>query len=127
MNAVICDKIPEDLTFVKNYTVAQAVAHVTAPTDEIFLAQGEQKFRVVLMDFGAKVNIRRSLSQLGCQVIVVPADTTAEQVLSFLPDGVMLSTAPATRRKTPGSLLRSPSSWARSPCSASAWAISSWL
>ena len=82
MNAVICDKIPEDLTFVKNYTVAQAVAHVTAPTDEIFPAQGEQQFRVVLMDFGAKANIQRSLSKRGCEVVAVPADTTAEQVLA---------------------------------------------
>ena len=94
MNAVICDKIPEDLTFVKNYTVAQAVAHVTAPTDEIFPAQGEQQFRVVLMDFGAKANIQRSLSKRGCEVVAVPADTTAEQVLALNPDGVMLSNGP---------------------------------
>ena len=94
MNAVICNEVPEDLNAVKGYSVTDAVSHVTVPLEVLFPAQGEQKFRVVLMDFGAKVNIRRSLSQLGCQVIVVSADTTAEQVLSFLPDGVMLSNGP---------------------------------
>ncbi len=50
--------------------------------------------RVVLYDFGAKRNILRHLAANGAQVTVVPADTSAEQVLALHPDGVMLSNGP---------------------------------
>ena len=50
--------------------------------------------RVVLYDFGAKRNIMRHLAAEGMQVMVVPADTPAEQVLAMHPDGVMLSNGP---------------------------------
>ncbi len=49
---------------------------------------------VVLYDFGAKLNIERELKKRGCQVTVVPYDTSAEQVLSLNPDGIMLSNGP---------------------------------
>ena len=50
--------------------------------------------RVVLYDFGAKRNIMRHLAAKGMQVMVVPADTPAGQVLAMHPDGVMLSNGP---------------------------------
>ena len=50
--------------------------------------------KVVLYDFGAKRNIMRHLAAEGMQVMVVPADTPAEQVLAMHPDGVMLSNGP---------------------------------
>lgn len=50
--------------------------------------------RVVLMDFGAKTNIAGSLHNLGCEVVVVPATTTAQEVLALNPDGIMLSNGP---------------------------------
>lgn len=49
---------------------------------------------VVLYDFGVKQNIIRMLQATGCDVTVVPASTTAEQVLKMRPDGVMLSNGP---------------------------------
>ncbi len=51
-------------------------------------------FNVVLYDFGAKRNIARHLSARGANVTIVPADTTAEEVLALKPDGVMLSNGP---------------------------------
>ena len=54
----------------------------------------ERKRRVVLLDCGAKLNILRSLDELGCEVIGVPAATPAEAILSYEPDGVMLSNGP---------------------------------
>ena len=51
-------------------------------------------FNVVLYDFGAKKNIARHLSARGANVTIVPADTTAEEVLALKPDGVMLSNGP---------------------------------
>src|SRR5437899_1904426 len=49
---------------------------------------------VVAIDFGMKWNILRCLVQVGCRVTVVPGTATAEQVLSYRPDGVFLSNGP---------------------------------
>ncbi len=50
--------------------------------------------RVVLIDYGKKENIVRSLNALGCDVTVVPYNTSAEDILRMKPDGVMLSNGP---------------------------------
>lgn len=49
---------------------------------------------VVAYDFGVKSNILRLLAERGCRITVVPAQTTAEQVLTLNPDGVFLSNGP---------------------------------
>jgi carbamoyl-phosphate synthase small subunit len=51
-------------------------------------------YRIVAYDFGIKENILRHLSSYGANVTVVPADTTAEEVLAMQPDGVFLSNGP---------------------------------
>jgi len=50
--------------------------------------------RVVALDFGAKRNILRCLASAGCEVIVMPGTSTAEEVLARKPDGVFLSNGP---------------------------------
>jgi carbamoyl-phosphate synthase small subunit len=52
------------------------------------------RYRIVAYDFGIKENILRHLASYGAQVIVVPADTTAGEVLALKPDGVFLSNGP---------------------------------
>ncbi|MET0338932.1 MAG: glutamine-hydrolyzing carbamoyl-phosphate synthase small subunit [Caulobacter sp.] len=54
----------------------------------------QPKYDVVVMDFGVKRNILRSLAQVGARVTVVPADTSAEDILARNPDGVLLSNGP---------------------------------
>ena len=54
----------------------------------------KQKFRVVAYDFGVKRNILRLLADRGCAVEVVPAETSAVDVLSRNPDGIFLSNGP---------------------------------
>jgi len=49
---------------------------------------------VVAIDYGMKWNILRCLTQVGCKVTVVPGTATAEQVLSYNPDGIFLSNGP---------------------------------
>lgn len=98
MNAAIADELPEDmgalLDKIRSYSVTGAVDSVSGDVREVIPAFGETKHRVVLMDFGAKANIARSLSKRGCEVTIVPAHTTAEEILSLSPDGVMLSNGP---------------------------------
>ena len=49
---------------------------------------------MVAYDFGIKKNILRMLSKEGCRVTVVPAETSAEDVLALNPDGIFLSNGP---------------------------------
>ncbi|MEH2292992.1 glutamine-hydrolyzing carbamoyl-phosphate synthase small subunit [Nostoc sp.] len=53
-----------------------------------------EPFTVVALDFGVKRNILRRLTSYGCRVIVVPADTSPEEILNYNPDGVFLSNGP---------------------------------
>jgi carbamoyl-phosphate synthase small subunit len=57
-------------------------------------AAAEQRFHVVAYDYGIKRNILRHLVEIGSRVTVVPADTSADDVLSLKPTGVFLSNGP---------------------------------
>jgi carbamoyl-phosphate synthase small subunit len=52
------------------------------------------KYEVVVVDYGVKRNILRSLASIGARATVVPADTSAEDILARNPDGVLLSNGP---------------------------------
>ena len=93
LNAAICSEIPSDLTALKDYKIIGAVEGVTAENTAIYPAENE-KYKVTLIDYGAKRNIIRQLNIRGCSVTAVPADTTAEEILKTNPDGIMLSNGP---------------------------------
>lgn len=96
MNAYICDEVPTDLSEIKNYKIENAVESVTSKDFETYLSTSPdgEKYFVVLVDYGAKKNIIRSLCKRGCKVRVVPSTTNAKEILSLCPDGVMLSNGP---------------------------------
>lgn len=54
----------------------------------------EPSRRVVVVDYGVKKNILRSVAGLGCHVTVVPADTSADEIMAHEPDGIVLSNGP---------------------------------
>jgi carbamoyl-phosphate synthase small subunit len=54
----------------------------------------DKKYKVVAMDFGVKYNILKYLSENNCGVIVVPADTSYQEILDYNPDGIFLSNGP---------------------------------
>ena len=70
------------------------VAEVSCTVPRVCPAEGAERFRVTLIDYGAKRNIIRSLCARGCTVTVVPQGTTAAEILAAHPDGVMLSNGP---------------------------------
>ena len=101
---------PELLEEIKAYKIEQAVESVQqtfkggvtggSPVERVATNEvGAQEEtspskNVVLWDFGAKANIQRELEKRGCRVTVVPCTATADQILSLMPDGLMLSNGP---------------------------------
>ncbi|MFQ6776319.1 glutamine-hydrolyzing carbamoyl-phosphate synthase small subunit [Cereibacter sphaeroides] len=61
---------------------------------EGYRSRSEPGLKVVAIDYGAKRNILRCLASAGCDVTVLPATATAEDVLALNPDGVFLSNGP---------------------------------
>ncbi len=59
-----------------------------------FTRREDARFHVVAIDFGIKKNILRCLADAGCRITVVPATTSAEDILALDPDGVFLSNGP---------------------------------
>lgn len=69
-------------------------------TPNIFSSPG-QGARIVLVDFGSKSGILRELTKRGCDVVVVPHDTTAEEIRHLAPDGIQLSNGPGDPKDVP--------------------------
>ncbi|MDO8751306.1 MAG: glutamine-hydrolyzing carbamoyl-phosphate synthase small subunit [Dehalococcoidia bacterium] len=87
------------LRHVQRYVDVDYVASVS--TEVSYVWQGNDgstgpfsRWRVVVTDCGLKYNILRNLKARGCAVTVVPARTTAQEVLALEPDGVVLSPGP---------------------------------
>lgn len=78
---------------VRNYTIQNAILSVSCTEPQIY-TNDHPKYRVALYDFGYKHNIRNELVKRGCEVIVLPAETTAKELESYHPDGIMLSNGP---------------------------------
>ena len=76
------------------------VEQVTAPVAYTLDAR-EGALNVVTMDFGIKKNILDALRKLNCRVTVVPAKTTAEEILALKPDGIFLSNGPGDPKDVP--------------------------
>ncbi|MGI9250748.1 MAG: glutamine-hydrolyzing carbamoyl-phosphate synthase small subunit [Pseudohongiellaceae bacterium] len=75
-------------------TVTKSAQTKTAKRAAKSAATKAGKYKVVAYDFGVKRNILRMLTERGCQITVVPAQTPAAEVLSMKPDGIFLSNGP---------------------------------
>lgn len=94
MNAMIADAVPADFSALKAYRVENSVESVSTREAGLLPAVGVEKYRVALMDYGAKRNIARELAKRGCAVTIFPCDAKAEDVLAMDPDGIMLTNGP---------------------------------
>ena len=86
----------EGLDLAKDVTCAQSYRwdEMRWAWPEGYTRQTDAKHKVVAIDYGAKRNILRCLASAGCDVTVLPATATTEDVLALSPDGVFLSNGP---------------------------------
>jgi len=80
----------------KYYDWDQNIVSVDSHWDQqdLFAGRPPARFHVVAVDYGVKWNILRCLVNIGCRVTVVPATTSADDILALRPSGVMLSNGP---------------------------------
>lgn len=72
------------------YPFNEGTWHLEGPSDDVI----NERFKVIAFDYGVKRNILRMLVDRGCSVTVVPARTSAKEVLALNPDGIFLSNGP---------------------------------
>lgn len=88
--------------------VVEKLKATTLPNDQVKQVSTKTPYpspgrgrRVVLVDFGMKHGILRELNKRNCDVIVVPYNTSAQEILNLSPDGVMLSNGPGDPKDVP--------------------------
>lgn len=79
---------------VKEFRAVDPVLAVTCRERTSHAPVGERRYRIALLDYGCKAGIVRGLQERGCEVVQLPAGTTAGEVLALAPDGLMLSNGP---------------------------------
>ena len=94
MNAKIVSSVDNiDYDEIKAYRIVDAVKSVSCKKKYTVSDDGA-KYKVALLDYGAKKNIVRELVARGCEVTVFPYDTSAQEIINMNPDGIMLSNGP---------------------------------
>lgn len=86
--------LEKGLEIIKNTPVAHDAVSKVSCKKRWYSRTSNHKFNVVAVDCGIKLNIIRSLNARGCNVTIVPYNTTAREILSMKPDGVFLSNGP---------------------------------
>ncbi|MCI8944720.1 MAG: glutamine-hydrolyzing carbamoyl-phosphate synthase small subunit [Clostridia bacterium] len=97
MNAIITDKPTLDPAKKKQldeYVIKDAVKSVSCTQKRVVCTVKKPKKRVALLDYGIKKNIIEKLARRGCEVTVFPHNTSADEIINFAPDGIMLSNGP---------------------------------
>jgi len=94
--------LEEGLEILRNTPIpTDAVSKVSCKQTWTSPAVGEAKYTVVAIDCGMKLNIVRSMNKRGCKVVIVPFDTTADEIRKINPDGVFISNGPGDPTDVP--------------------------
>jgi carbamoyl-phosphate synthase small subunit len=108
---VICESLDAGklkLAQTKSYGETDYVASVTTPTAYKWGPEGKESVsaqdptgrpRLVVLDCGLKFNILRRFWKAGCRPIVLPATASAEEIMSWKPDGILLSPGPGDPKR----------------------------
>lgn len=93
--------LEEALEIIKNTPVPHDQVSRVSCKKRWYARTADPKFHVVAIDCGIKLNIIRSLNRYGCNVTIVPWNTTAEEILFMKPDGVFISNGPGDPEDVP--------------------------
>ncbi len=94
MNACITDDPSKvDLKALSTYKIKDAVKAVSCTEMSVLKAENE-KFKVAVLDLGAKLNIEKELNNRNCTVYTLPYNTSADEILSLNVDGLVISNGP---------------------------------
>ena len=93
MNACICSEIPKNFDEIKNFKIVDAVESVVDQEIKEY-SKGDEKYKVTVVNYGSANDGVKALINKGCAVKVVPATTTAEDILADDPNGILLSNGP---------------------------------
>ena len=93
MNAMICSQLPEERSEIIACRISGEVEKCSRSEKAVLPAEGEMKYRVAMMDYGAVHGYAAELCKRGCEVTVLPHNTAAEEILGSY-DGVLLSDGP---------------------------------
>lgn len=94
MAACISSTPDVDLAALAKYAVKNAIQNTAGTTSDIYPAEGECCHSVAVFDYGDTCGVVSALCTLGCQVRVMPYGTSAENVMSNAPDGLILTDGP---------------------------------
>ncbi|MDR0671642.1 MAG: carbamoyl phosphate synthase small subunit [Oscillospiraceae bacterium] len=101
MNGAVTDDLAAvDREALRAYRVRDAVENVSTGAVVRFPSEAG-RYKVALVDYGLKENIRRELVRRGCDVWVFPHSASARDILAIEPDGVMLSNGPGDPADNP--------------------------
>lgn len=101
LRGMICDiDVKKDHIIHQLRTISNKDLVRTVSTKQLFPSPG-RGHRIVLVDFGMKHGILRELTHRNCNVIVVPHNTEAKDILALHPDGIMLSNGPGDPKDVP--------------------------
>ena len=92
LDRVLASPVMQNRELASTVTASKQFAYVaeTRPVGSV----SEPTYHVVAYDFGVKTNSLREFSKFGCRVTVVPAETSADDVMALKPDGIFLSNGP---------------------------------
>jgi len=102
MNGRITKQHPDEVSLddIKSYKIKNAVENVSCKKPVLYKAE-KPRYTVALLDFGLKENIKRELLARGCNVWVLPHNTSVKDLLSLGVDGIMLSNGPGDPKDNP--------------------------
>lgn len=94
MNAVITDDASKaDLAKIKNFS-ACGMAAAASPDKKYEKISDEKLYKVAMIDFGERESVRNEFLKYGCDLTVYPYNTSAEEIISANPDGIVISNGP---------------------------------
>lgn len=94
MTACITDEVKADTVQKLNNCAVTGALESVAGEKKVYDAQGEEKYNVVMIDYGALQSTVKQFTSKGCKITALPYTATAQEVLALSPDGIILSQGP---------------------------------